>query len=114
MTRRSEKRSCRGFAIDASGEWDEQRVTREQIVFHGRVQGVYFRATTQQLARGLALCGFVRNRADGTVELQAQGEPDEIERLLTAVEQHYRGHVDRVERTTLPLHSGETGLRIER
>ncbi len=48
-------------------------VMRLRVLFAGRVQGVGFRATTCELARGYQLTGCVRNLADGRVELEAQG-----------------------------------------
>jgi acylphosphatase len=44
----------------------------------GRVQGVFFRAWTQELAQGLGLRGWVRNRRDGSVEARALGETGAI------------------------------------
>lgn len=44
------------------------------MVVRGRVQGVYFRAAAQREARRLGVCGWVRNRADGALEIVAEGE----------------------------------------
>ena len=49
---------------------------------HGRVQGVFFRASTEEEARRLGLSGWVRNRRDGSVEVFAQGAPEAVEALL--------------------------------
>lgn len=48
----------------------------------GRVQGVYFRASAQREARRLGLTGWVANRPDGSVELVAEGEEDQVKDLL--------------------------------
>jgi acylphosphatase len=58
---------------------------RTHVIYRGRVQGVGFRATAMQLAAGLDLSGFVRNLHDGTVELEAQGQPDQVQRLLDSI-----------------------------
>lgn len=47
----------------------------------GRVQGVYFRASTQREARCLGLTGWVRNLPDGRVEVMASGPHDAIAML---------------------------------
>ena len=49
------------------------------------VQGVNFRWFTQRRAAELGLTGWVRNRADGSVELIAEGNRNSLERLLDAV-----------------------------
>ncbi len=51
----------------------------------GVVQGVSFRYFTRQTARSLGLCGWVRNRSDGDVELEAEGERGLIEELIKAL-----------------------------
>lgn len=57
------------------------RIARQAVV-SGRVQGVYYRASTQQQARRLAVAGWVRNRPDGSVEAWLEGAPDAVEALL--------------------------------
>ncbi|HHL35061.1 MAG TPA: acylphosphatase [Desulfobulbaceae bacterium] len=51
-------------------------------VVHGRVQGVYFRDYTRREARHLGVCGWVRNLIDGTVEVVAEGAPEDVDRFL--------------------------------
>jgi acylphosphatase len=55
---------------------------RIRAIVSGRVQGVSYRASTAHEARRLGLVGWVQNRADGTVELEAEGADDAIAALL--------------------------------
>ena len=55
---------------------------RVRAVITGRVQGVSYRASTAATARRLGLAGWVRNRFDGSVELEAQGPDDRVAELL--------------------------------
>jgi acylphosphatase len=48
----------------------------------GRVQGVFFRAETQNRARSLGLAGWVRNAPDGTVEAVFEGPSDRVRSML--------------------------------
>jgi acylphosphatase len=52
------------------------------LFIRGRVQGVFFRASVQREARRLGLSGWVKNRADGAVEVLAEGEEEEIKELI--------------------------------
>jgi acylphosphatase len=52
------------------------------VIVHGRVQGVYFRASARDRARQLSLSGWVRNRAGGSVEIIAEGEKTRLEQLV--------------------------------
>lgn len=54
---------------------------RERIVVRGRVQGVFFRATTLEKAQGIGLAGFVMNQPDGSVLIEAEGQPGQIRQL---------------------------------
>jgi acylphosphatase len=58
---------------------------RRRVYFSGRVQGVGFRFTCQAVARGFVVTGYVRNLADGRVELVAEGDPTELDAFLTAI-----------------------------
>jgi len=48
----------------------------------GLVQGVGYRASFEVQARALRLCGWVRNRRDGSVEAVVDGEPQAIEKII--------------------------------
>lgn len=54
----------------------------KKVIFHGRVQGVGFRYTVKDLARGFEICGWVKNLTDGSVELQVMGPADEVTDLI--------------------------------
>jgi acylphosphatase len=55
-----------------------RRVARHLVV-HGRVQGVFFRTATRQVAQRCGVAGWVRNLPDGTVEAWLEGDPDDVE-----------------------------------
>src|SRR5258708_36921743 len=52
---------------------------RMQVFYSGHVQGVGFRYTVKSAARGFDVVGWVRNLADGRVEMVAEGTRDELE-----------------------------------
>jgi acylphosphatase len=56
---------------------------RIHVIVSGRVQGVSYRASTAHEARRLGLVGWVKNLADGRVELEAEGPSDVVDQLLT-------------------------------
>ncbi len=71
---------------------------RRRVLVHGRVQGVWFRGATQAEARALGVAGWVRNRADGSVEAVFEGEPEAVAQLLAFCRRGPRAaRVDRVE-----------------
>jgi acylphosphatase len=57
-----------------------ERVARRCLVA-GRVQGVFYRASTQSQARSLGVTGYARNLQDGRVEVLACGAPDSVQAL---------------------------------
>ena len=58
---------------------------RVHLLVSGRVQGVGFREFTYRAAHGLGVGGWVRNLADGRVEVVADGERPALDALVTAV-----------------------------
>ncbi|WP_440997450.1 acylphosphatase [Arhodomonas sp. SL1] len=48
---------------------------------HGRVQGVFFRAATQEQARNLGVSGYARNLPEGSVEVVAAGDTAALDAL---------------------------------
>ena len=68
-----------------------------QVFYEGRVQGVGFRYSVRQIAKGFNVTGWVRNLADGRVELQANGETDEVDAFLEDIRQSELGSLIRKE-----------------
>jgi acylphosphatase len=52
------------------------------VIVRGRVQGVGFRFSTQRRAAELGAAGWVRNRADGSVEAVFEGDPASVDAML--------------------------------
>lgn len=84
-----------------------------RFLVSGRVQGVFYRASTRGQALVLGLSGRADNRPDGSVEVLASGSPDALDALERWL---WRGspaaRVDAVEREDLPeqaLHGFHTG-----
>jgi acylphosphatase len=64
---------------------------RAHVFYSGRVQGVGFRYTACEVACGYEVTGFVRNLADGRVELVAEGEEEEAQGFLEAMRANQLG-----------------------
>jgi acylphosphatase len=87
---------------------------RRRVRVRGRVQGVWFRAATREQARSRGVCGWVRNRPDGSVEAVFEGPPAAVEALLAFVGRGPPGaRVEGIEVEEQPP-VGEQGFSIER
>ncbi len=60
-------------------------MVRVEVRFHGHVQGVGFRYTTNQIAKQYPCTGIVRNETDGSVYLVAEGERHILESFIEAI-----------------------------
>ena len=58
-----------------------------QILYEGNVQGVGFRWSVRDAAKGFDVTGWVRNLPDGRVELQVTGDDDEVRAFLERIAQ---------------------------
>jgi acylphosphatase len=65
----------------------------KRVIYSGQVQGVGFRYSTHGLAQHHDVSGFVRNLSGGDVEVVVQGEPDELERFLKAIDERMTGYI---------------------
>lgn len=57
-------------------------IQRTHIIIYGRVQGVFFRQSTFDLANNLELTGFVRNKSNGSVEAVFEGNNEKIKEMI--------------------------------
>jgi len=80
-------------AMSAAG-----KVHHSMVLYSGRVQGVGFRYTTLQIARGHDVAGYVQNLPDGRVRVEVEGEEQEVVGFLAEIEERMGGFVRQVER----------------
>lgn len=85
----------------------------QQIFFEGHVQGVGFRWSVKQIARGFDVTGWVQNLPDGRVELQVCGEQKELSDFLRAIaESELRAHIKKQTAHSLPQNISARGFEI--
>lgn len=88
----------------------------KRIIFQGRVQGVGFRYTVMELARGFEIRGQVKNLGDGSVELIAVGEAAEVREFIDEIstESPVAHHIQQVTEEDFAEPLGLKGFRIAR
>ena len=92
----------------------EKATQARRFVVRGRVQGVGFRWFVEREAHVLAVSGWVRNNADGSVEVLAQGTRDQLLGLRSRLRQGPRAaRVDEVEESQVGPVAGLSSFRIE-
>lgn len=83
-----------------------------RCTYHGRVQGVGFRATTASIAARYPIKGYVRNQPDGTVEILVAGSPKDIETFRDELHRRMAGAITRIEEVPADLPPDCTGFQI--
>ncbi|MFT2010758.1 acylphosphatase [Pontibacter sp. 13R65] len=82
---------------------------------HGKVHGVFFRASTKDKAQELGLTGFVQNEPDGTVYIEAEGAPEALKKLEEWAHQGpSRARVDKVTVQQLEQLAQFTSFEVKR
>jgi acylphosphatase len=93
---------------------DSSSIHARRFLVRGRVQGVGFRWFVERQAHILGIAGWVRNNADGAVEVFAQGTREQINNLHSQLTQGPRAaRVDAVDESDVPLSQGLKTFRIE-
>lgn len=93
----------------------EETLSRVSIQVYGRVQGVWYRASAMERARDLNLVGFVSNKPDGTVYIEAQGPGLPLVQFMDWCKQGPpAARVDRLEINDLPVNLQESFFTIKR
>ncbi len=87
-------------------------MVRRRVVFAGRVQGVGFRARARSASGPHPITGWVRNEPDGTVTLEAQGQPDAVDRYLKDLRRRVSGLVERELAFETSVIDGESRFEI--
>jgi acylphosphatase len=75
---------------------------RRTYHFDGRVQGVGFRYTAQNIALQYNVYGFIRNLPDGRVELVVEGNQGEMESLVQSIRQRMNSYIRGIESESGP------------
>ncbi len=74
-------------------------VHHETVYFSGHVQGVGFRYSTLQVAKEFEVTGRVQNLADGRVQLDIEGNSQQVNAFVASVEERMHGYIRRIERS---------------
>jgi acylphosphatase len=91
---------------------DSDKLERRRIVYTGKVQGVGFRATARSVARGRPVSGWVRNQSDGSVLLEVQGVPEEVDSYLNAVRERMGRLISQETAQAIGRKSSEAGFEV--
>ena len=88
-------------------------ILRKRIKFYGRVQGVGFRYRAEKSASLYDINGWIKNNIDGSVEMEAQGEEENIDKMLELIKKGNFIEVDVIEEKKIPLRNDEYGFIIK-
>ncbi|MBQ8883828.1 MAG: acylphosphatase [Oscillospiraceae bacterium] len=76
---------------------------RRHFVFYGEVQGVGFRKRAFYGAKDNNVSGWVKNLSDGSVEMEAEGYPEDIDKAILFVEKGVFVRIENLRVKDIPL-----------
>ena len=91
-----------------------KNLTRWHLVLSGQVQHVGLRYTAKYLCRDLGLTGWVKNLADGRVEMEVQGNVTDLRRFYVQLKAQPHLHIARADIDRIPPQSGEKSFSVSR
>lgn len=86
---------------------------RQQLRFKGRVQGVGFRYTANQIAQKLGITGWVYNDYDGSVLMEAQGTKSQISQMINLLEKGTFIEIDSIDKIDLQIEQNEQSFKVK-
>ena len=90
----------------------DMSIVRKRFRFTGRVQGVGFRYRAKYAANGMCITGWVKNEWDGSVEMEAQGTEEAINRMLVMINSSDYIVIDKIESKLIPLVEHENSFYV--
>lgn len=80
-----------------------EQIIEEKAIIKGLVQGVGMRATARHYAQKFGIKGNVRNLADGSVEIHAQGNKHAVDKFFDTLLDHFGDYVQGLERASVEV-----------
>lgn len=87
-------------------------IIRQHMKISGHVQGVGFRYRARYVANSMGLTGWVKNEWDGTVEMEVQGTIEQLNQMLTLINQGTYIYIESIERREIPCQEHESGFHV--
>jgi acylphosphatase len=97
-----------------TASWHDRDMRRVHVIVTGDVQGVGYRYTMRIIANEVGVSGWVRNRRDGSVEAEIEGEAWQIDQVLAWMAGGPPGSRVDAARVTDAEPLGDPGFRVRR
>jgi acylphosphatase len=82
------------FAVAGNTDPPKKPIAR-MVYYTGRVQGVGFRATVVDIARDYPVTGWVKNLADGRVQMYVEGSEESVKKFQMAIFAHWKKNIEK-------------------